>query len=92
MEAIRVQQTIVKDGEILIEGVPYQKGQVVEIIVLSQPAKTELRPYLTVGQMRQSGLIGLWKDRDDIQDSVAYARRLREQAQNRGEIDYDFAG
>lgn len=92
MEAIRVQQTIVKDGEILIEGVPYHKGQVVEIIVLSQPVTTKPRSRLTVGQIRQSGLIGLWKDRDDIQDSVAYARTLREQAQNRGDIDYDIAG
>jgi hypothetical protein len=40
-----------------------------------------------VRQMRQSGLIGMWKDRDDIGDSAAYARRLREQAQRRGDID-----
>ncbi len=92
MQAFRVQQTIVKDGEILIEGVPYHKGQVVEVIVLPQPKKTGPPYRLTVGQMRQSGLIGLWKDRDDIQDSAVYARRLREQAQNRGDIDYDFAG
>ena len=38
---------------------------------------------LTVRHVRESGLIGLWKDRDDIQDSAAYARRLRERAQNR---------
>jgi len=29
------------------------------------------------------GLIGLWKDREDIEDSAAYARQLREQAQRR---------
>ena len=45
---------------------------------------------LTVGQFRQSGLIWFWKDRDDIQDSSAYARKLREQAQTRR--PYDFAG
>ena len=70
MEALHVQQTIVENGRILIEDVPYQNGQVVEIIVLSQSAATEQRPYLTVGQMRKSGLIGLWEDRDDIQDSI----------------------
>jgi len=41
---------------------------------------------------RKSGLIGLWKDRYDIRYSAAYAPRLREQAQKRGDIDYDFAG
>lgn len=36
--------------------------------------------HLTVGEFRESGLIGLWKDRTDIDDSAAYARELREQA------------
>ena len=88
MEAVRVQQVVAKDGEVLVRGIPYKKGQVVEIIVLPQPLKTT--PRLTVRQLRQSGLIGLWKDRDDIRDSVAYARRLREQAQRRGDINYDL--
>jgi len=47
---------------------------------------------LTVGQLRESGLIGLWADRKDIADSATYARELREQAQRRGEIRYDPAG
>jgi len=34
-----------------------------------------------VRQLRQSGLIGLWKNRDDIIDSAVYARQLRKQAQ-----------
>ncbi len=90
MEAVRVQQVVAKDGEILVRGIPYKKGQLVEIIVLPQPLKTTPRSHLTVRQLRQSGLIGLWKDRDDIRDSAAYARRLREQAQRRGDINYDF--
>jgi hypothetical protein len=92
MEAVRVQQTVAKDGELLITGIPYKKGQVVEVIVLPRPMKTTPRSYLTVRQLRQSGLIGMWKDRDDIRDGAAYARRLREQAQKRGDIDYDSAG
>lgn len=92
MEAVRVQQVVAKDGEVLVRGIPYKKGQVVEIIVLPQPMKTTPRSHLTVRQLRESGLIGLWKDRYDIQDSAAYARRLREQAQKRGDIDYDFTG
>ena len=50
---------------------------------VSLALKTMPRLRLTVRQLRQSGLIGLWKDRDDIQDSATYARHLREQAQKR---------
>ena len=92
MEAVRVQQVVAKDGEVLVRGIPYKKGQVVEIIVLPQLMRTTPGSHLTVRQLRESGLIGLWKDRYEIQDSAAYARRLREQAQKRGDIDYDFTG
>ena len=90
METIRVQQIVAKDGEVLISGTPYKKGQAVEIIVSPLSVTSKFRSRLNVRQLRQSGLIGLWKDRDDIQDSKTYARQLREQAQKRGDIDYDF--
>ena len=90
MEAVQVQQVMARDGEILITGLPYKRGQSVEIIVLLQPTIPPTIPLprarLTVGQLRRSGLIGLWQDRDDIADSSAYARQLREQAQERGEV------
>ena len=92
MEAVRLEQVIVEDGEVVITGLPYKRGQWVEVIVLPQPQRMVLRSRLTVRQLRQSGLIGLWKDRDDIEDSTVYARRLREQAQKRGGIRYDLAG
>ncbi len=34
-------------------------------------------------ELLESPLVGLWKDRDDIKDSVAFARELREKAQRR---------
>jgi hypothetical protein len=86
MEAVQVQQVIARDGEVLITGLPYKRGQAVEIIVLLQPAPLLPRARLTVGRLRESGLIGLWQDRDDIGDSSVYARRLREQTQQRGDI------
>ncbi len=92
MEAIRIQQVMSRDGEVVITGLPYKKGQFVEIILLPQLVKTPPRPRLTVRQFRELGLIGLWKDRDDIQDSSVYARQLREEAQRRRHIDYDFPG
>jgi len=86
MEAIRREEVIVKDGQIHLTGLPYRRGDRVEIIVLPQADKTRTHIRLTVRQLRQSGLIGLWRDRSDIEDSSAYARRLREQAQQRGEV------
>jgi hypothetical protein len=41
-----------------------------KVILLTQLLKTLPKPQLTVGQFRELGLIGLWKDRDDIQDSA----------------------
>jgi len=86
MEAIQVQQVMARDGEILITGLPYKRGQAVEVIVFLPPTTPPPRARLTVGQLRKSGLIGLWQDRDDIGDSSVYARQLREQAQERGDI------
>ena len=86
MEAVQVQQVMAKDGEVLITGLPFKKGQSVEIIVFLQSTAPSPRARLTVGRLRRSGLIGLWQDRGDIGDSSVYARQLREQAQQRGDI------
>jgi hypothetical protein len=83
MEAVRVHTVVEKDGEILVTGLPCKKGQQVEMIVLIEPVTMPERPRLTARQLLHSGLIGLWKDREDITDSAAYARQLRERAQRR---------
>jgi hypothetical protein len=85
MEVVQVKQVITKDGEVLLTGLPFKKGQSVEIIVFPESTTPVPLARLTVGRLRQSGLIGLWQDRNDIGDSSAYARRLREQAQQRGD-------
>jgi hypothetical protein len=86
MEAVQVQQVMARDGEILITGLPYKRGQAVEVIIFLPPPTPQPRARLTVGQLRRSGLIGLWQDRADIDDSSVYARQLREQTQERGNI------
>lgn len=81
MEAVQVRQVIEKDGEVWITGLPYKRGQPVEVIVLAHtPAPVDNR-QLTVGRLRLSGLLGMWNDRTDIPDSAAYARELRRQAE-----------
>ena len=37
----------------------------------------------TAGDLLQSELVGLWADRVDIGDSLAFARQLRQQAEHR---------
>lgn len=83
MKALRVHKIIEKDSEIHLTGLPCKKGQHIELIVLIEPVEEKARPSLTARQLLNSGLIGLWKDRTDIGDSLAYARILREQAQKR---------
>ena len=90
MEAIRVQQTVKKSGELTIKNLPVQKGQQVEILLLFTPPSK--RPRLTARQLLNSELIGLWKNRTDITDSLEYARQLREQAQRRPRISNDNTG
>ncbi|MFM7373017.1 MAG: hypothetical protein ACKO2Z_35600, partial [Sphaerospermopsis kisseleviana] len=58
---------------------------IVEVIVLSSPLSVK-KKILTARELLDSSLIGLWEKRDDISDSLVYARQLREQSQRR---DYD---
>lgn len=82
MDAIRIITTVEQDGELHLSNLPLKKGQRVEMIVLPE-AEQVLLPMLSADQLLNSGLIGLWKDREDISDSSSYARLLREQAQHR---------
>jgi hypothetical protein len=87
MEAIRLHQTIQKDGELSLTDLPVIKGQQVEIVLLLNPVSAETkRPFMTARQLLNSGLIGIWQGRTDISDSAIYARQLREQAQRRPDI------
>jgi len=83
MEAIRLHKVVEKDGEIFMTGLPCKKGQHVEVILLTESSYMPKQLPLTANRLLQSGLIGLWKDRKDIEDSAIYARQLRDRAQRR---------
>ena len=83
MEALRIPEIVQQDGEIHLKGLPYKKGQRVEIILWPATPAPAAKSRLTARRLLNSGLIGLWRDRDDIEDSAAYARQLWEQAQRR---------
>ena len=82
MQAIRILETVKKDGELKMFGLPLRKGQRVEMIVMTEPLIAE-SIGATAQNLLKSKLVGLWKDRP-IEDSAMYARILRDEAQNRG--------
>jgi hypothetical protein len=82
MEAVRLNTVVKKDGEITMRGLPFKKGDRVQMILLPASAQTHERT-LTARCLRRSGLVRLWKNRTDIGDSAEFARQLREQAQRR---------
>jgi hypothetical protein len=82
MDTIHIRAIVERDGEILVQGLPCKKGQQVDISV-QIPADAPQATQLTARALLDSGLVGLWADRDDIDGSDDYARRLREQAQTR---------
>jgi hypothetical protein len=83
MEAFRIRAMIQKDGEITVTGLPFKRGQEVELIIQTDVPEVSQRPCLTAKQLLASELIGIWREREDVEDSVGYARQLREQAQRR---------
>ena len=89
MKSIRLHKIVKKDGEIYVNGLPFKKGERIELIVQSESSAKKEKPYMTVKQLLNSGLVGLWKDRKDIKDGATFALKLREQAQNRGIVNYD---
>jgi hypothetical protein len=44
---------------------------------------------LTARALLQSGIVGLWADREDIGDSLDFARQLRNQAEHRQRLPHD---
>jgi hypothetical protein len=70
MEAHRSEQVVGKDGEIVGAGLPLRRGQPVEVIVFPHSPNQRRPRRLTAGRLRKSGLISLWRDRDDIADGA----------------------
>jgi len=83
MEAIRIRKVLQKNGELLLKGLPYRKGQKVELIVLSGPTEEQQPRGIPASELLKSGLVGMWKDREDIGDSSEFARKLRSRVEKR---------
>ena len=81
MEAIKIHDIVKRDGEIHLAGLPIKKGQRVEMIVLVGQEPVDRLMKQKCGLL-DSGLVGLWEGHG-IEDTIAYARELRQQAQQR---------
>jgi hypothetical protein len=65
-----------------------QQAELPDNHVGDSPEPTRVKPMTgpeLLEAMRKGGIVGMWKDRTDIQDSSAFARELRRRAQTRTE-------
>ncbi|MFW6115611.1 MAG: hypothetical protein ACOC7Y_00955 [Chloroflexota bacterium] len=67
---------------------PTQWGEVLDFIgyLKHRQALQRGQPYrthMTARDLLQSGLVGIWADRADIEDSLTFARQLRRKAERR---------
>ena len=83
MESIQIHAKVQKNGVLILDNLPISEGEDVSVTV-NYPTK-EKKKKLTGSALRQSGLIGIWKNRD-LPDSSEFARQLRSQSQYRHRI------
>lgn len=59
-------------------------------ILKDQPQKKQLQPSLTISaaDLANSEIVGLWQERQDITDSVSFARQLRSDAEQQRRSRY----
>ena len=81
VNSVHFRKTLDNDGELRLTGLPGKKGEEAEVIVIFQRAAPE---GMTLGDLLRSDIVGLWKDRTEIGDSVEFARELRKRVQRRG--------
>jgi hypothetical protein len=50
------------------------------------------KKVLTLGDLLESPLVGMWADREDIEDGAEFARQLRDRASKREVSSTDVSG
>jgi len=77
-------------GNIILQGIINEKGELVIDFppdLPPGPVEVEIRladtPGITSEHILASDFVGMWEDREDIGDSVEYARMLRRKASRR---------
>ncbi|HLF26038.1 MAG TPA: hypothetical protein VJG32_06860 [Anaerolineae bacterium] len=87
--AVRTKTIVQPGGVVEVRSPELTPGASAEVIVLvDAPASQRV---MTAASLLESGLVGLWEDRADIGDSVAFARQIRRQVERREESEDDSA-
>jgi hypothetical protein len=81
MKSATVKAIIPPDHRLVVELPPELPAGPAEVVVRILDAAGEKGG--TGDELLASGLFGIWKDRTDIDDSVEFARRIRQQAERR---------
>ena len=89
--AIRQKVIVEPDGRIEIRSPELDPGVVADVIILLDAKPDSITQPMTASALNRSGLVGLWKDRKDIGDSLTFARKLRRQAEQRTKRPHDPA-
>lgn len=91
---ITIQQKVEEDGRLVLTGLPVQAGDAVEITLrIDEPEDdgngketahgAAPARFATVQDWLDSGMIGIWADRDDIGDSIDFVNKLRREEDER---------
>lgn len=68
------------DGKVFVPDEPVDLPVGTQAII---EQNAPVRNYITARELLDSGIIGIWGARQDIGDSVEFARQLRDRAQRR---------
>jgi hypothetical protein len=82
-QPITLHPVMERDGQILITGLPWNRGQRLAITIQAEEGDDMEHQPLSARELLESGLVGMWADRTDIGDSSEFARKLRQAAEHR---------
>ena len=76
----------VKNGGLVsLRSSKLKPGTTAEVIVRVESSEEKLaKKQITAADLLASGLAGMWADRNDIGDSLEFARDIRKKAESRG--------
>ncbi|MBI4573971.1 MAG: hypothetical protein HY713_11890 [candidate division NC10 bacterium] len=83
MKTVSIKTTIPENRRLVVDVPPDIPTGPAEVVVTALAGERPGQAW-TLGDLLQSGLVGLWGDRTDITDSVEFARALRGAAERRG--------
>ena len=81
-------QGVIQDGQLrLNDGEELPDGTRVIVVVMDKVGEPVRPAGITGAEILESGIVGMWADREDITDSAEFARQLRRKAEQRGGDD-----